>query len=153
MTPFVRSLPNTRQMLEKAELEVKRLKTVTTALAILLVCSIVFGAVQYARLMLLQQDILEGNQTTCDDDYVAKIVDGSKVTCVMQRLGPAMVTHKVEVRRGREANYQRVLLTKEEMKNENWDENQSYPNIFDNWKLDGRMRNISVPASQPRSTQ
>lgn len=42
----------------------------------------------------LRTAIEEGNSTQCDDGYLSKIVDGGRVTCVMQRVAPGMVTYK-----------------------------------------------------------
>lgn len=152
MTPFVKALPNTKQLLEKAEEKIQRLKAINTALVILLICTTVLGFVQYARLVILQQEVMEGNQTSCDDGYVAKIVDGSKVTCVMMRVGPAMVTHK-QVIKDNGPILKRVSLTKEENKNENRDKNCNHPSILDNWQFNGRMRKPSVCANTARSLQ
>jgi hypothetical protein len=154
MTPqFAAGMPNAARLLERAEERIKRLMTLVTALLILLTCAVVFGAVQYARLSILQQEIKEGNQTTCDEDYVAKIVDGSKVTCVMQRMGPAMVAHKVVVKDSETPFFKRVSLNKKEKKNDRWKKDKNYPSVLDNWYFDPRLRNVSVPASRPRSLQ
>lgn len=84
-------------------------------LAILLIISVIFGAVQSYRLAKLNYEIGEGNETICDNGYVAKIVEGKKVTCAMLRVGPAMVTHKVAAKEERKL---KLSLIKE-MKNEN----------------------------------
>lgn len=152
MTPFVKALPNTRQLLEKAEERIQRLKAINTALVILLICTTALGFVQYARLVILQQEVAEGNQTSCDEGYVAKIVDGSKVTCVMMRVGPAMVTHK-QVIKDNGPILKRVSLIKEENKNENRSENCSSYSFLDNWNFDGRMRKSAVCSDTARSSQ
>lgn len=144
MTPFVKALPNTRQLLEKAEEKIQRLKAINTALVILLICTTVLGFVQYARLVILQQEVMEGNQTSCDEGYVAKIVDGSKVTCVMMRVGPAMVTHKQVVKDNGQI-FKRVSLTKEENKNEKCSDN---PSVLDYWKFDGWVRKPTLCAAR-----
>lgn len=33
-----------------------------------------------------------GDHVTCDDGYIAKVVDGGKVTCLMYRTAPGAVT-------------------------------------------------------------
>jgi len=87
-------------------------------LSVLLIAAISFGLVQYALLMQLRYEVSEGNKTSCDDGYVAKIVDGSKVTCVMLRVGPGMVTHRV-LAGGKEGGFKRVFSsTKKERRNE-----------------------------------
>lgn len=87
----------------------------TKILVVLLVLSTAFGCVQSARLTTLQYDVAEGNKTSCDDGYVAKIVDGRQVTCVMLRVGPGMVTHRVAAKR---AVVKNVTQIRKENKNE-----------------------------------
>lgn len=102
--------------IDQFERQLTRMRVTIVILLMLFIGACSFAAVQYIVLVKLRYDVREGNKTTCDEGYVAKIVDGSQVTCVMMRVGPGMVTHKV-VAKGSKAKVKNVSLTEKESKN------------------------------------
>ena len=131
-----KTFPQLVHELAKAEKTIKTMRETSIALFILLICSSVFGMVQYARLTILQNEVAEGNLTVCDEGYVAKIVDGSTVTCVMTRIGPATVTHRVVKATGSKF-YKRVAFNRKGKD----DEEKTYDDsIFRHWSFNGGVR-------------
>lgn len=73
-------------------------RTVTVLLVITVCTLVVYCTHVEIKLMNIRYDIEEGNSVKCDPGYASKIVDGSKVTCIMQRVGVGVVTRSKRVR-------------------------------------------------------
>lgn len=63
-------------------------------LCFLSVAMTAYAGVQEHTIQRLKSDIEEGNSVQCDPGYLSKVVDGARVTCVMQRVSPGMATYR-----------------------------------------------------------
>ena len=64
------------------------------ALFFLSVVMTAYAGIQQHTIQKLRYDIEEGNSVQCDPGYLSKIVDGARVTCVMQKASPSMATYR-----------------------------------------------------------
>ena len=50
---------------------------------------------QEQKITQLKHEMKEGNNIQCDPGYIAKVVQGPKVTCLMLRTAPGSVTNRI----------------------------------------------------------